>query len=454
MDSFSQLDNISVKKQEENDLKRILTGYENLINNRINEYLKRDKFIKTNKKDLFSRNKSQRLKNLNIKNNKLQNIFNLKIKNDINKQQRENTPKRKICFGKDESSQNKSICFFNTNNSSNQKTAHLKSILKNRTNLKFSINNSKIRNGSDITGLERNNKNLLSINLDSNKSLPKKNKKYRPKKNHSNYTEYYLFNSCYKNNNNSSTNGTKKIKYILANENSNFQSCINIPKINDSFYRGKNNNFDEHSKRSKKSDIHKNKKDGKNNDNSENKQNKSSKFSKNKSDKNGESKIKNFHSTISSMKKIKRKTFESFYKNIMYKKILDNQNLKILYDIDQNKVDKMIESQSTDNKMKMSLKEYQTNLLKNNSTFITRKNRNILIDSFKSLYDKNQSKHKRSDVIYDYINNIQKKEMNIINKNNKENENLLYKFRELGISPTKYNFKLDRIDFINVLINK
>ena len=38
---------------KKNHLKRILTGYENLINNRINEYLKRDKFIKTNKKDLF-----------------------------------------------------------------------------------------------------------------------------------------------------------------------------------------------------------------------------------------------------------------------------------------------------------------------------------------------------------------------------------------------------------------
>ena len=450
MSSFCQLDDISLKK-EEDDLKKILKGHENLINNRINEFLKRDKLLKNYKKNLFSRNPTLRINTLNLKNDKIQNIFNIKTNNDINREYIENTPKRKIFFRKTDSSQNKSLYLLNTNNSSNQKTSTPYSVLKNRTNLKFAINDSKIRNNSNDSKFTRNKKELFSIGLDSNKSFHQTKNEHRKNKNHSSYQEY-LLNST--NKKYSSPKTIKKIKYILTNEVNRLQNCINNLKVNDSFCRNKNKSINECSKSCRKSDRKKNNKNEKNNNNSEKNHKRILTFPKNKSTKDEESKINNFQSSILSNKKIKRKTFSNFYKNMMYKKILNNQNLKILYNIDQKKVNKMIESQSTDNKMRMSLKEYQNNLLKNNLTFITKNNCNLLLNSFKTIYDKNRTKHKKRGIIYNYINNIQKKEVNIINKNNKENENLLNKFKELGISPTKYNFKLDRIDFINVLINK
>ena len=124
--------------------------------------------------------------------------------------------------------------------------------------------------------------------------------------------------------------------------------------------------------------------------------------------------------------------------------------MKILYNIDKNKINKMIECQSTDNKMKMTLQEYQKNLIENNSTFITNNNKRILIKSFQCLYDNRQLKN-RKELIRDYIKKIQKMEFEIIDKNNKDNVNLINKFLEIGISPLKFDIKIDTIDCQNVL---
>ena len=61
----------------------------------------------------------------------------------------------------------------------------------------------------------------------------------------------------------------------------------------------------------------------------------------------------------------KTKLCNNFIKNIINSNILNNSNLKILYQTDENRIKRMIKSQSKQNKNKYSIIKYQKNLLEN-----------------------------------------------------------------------------------------
>jgi len=134
---------------------------------------------------------------------------------------------------------------------------------------------------------------------------------------------------------------------------------------------------------------------------------------------------------------------------------LKNPDLKVLYNINRKKLIKMIKSQSKANKLKLSLKDYQINLIKNNPKLKTEFLKRTLNKGFQYLQIQNKmaEQKSKSKSLVKYINNIQNKELDIINESNNFNENLYSKFIELGFSPMKFNFKVEKIEYKDVLTN-
>ena len=55
----------------------------------------------------------------------------------------------------------------------------------------------------------------------------------------------------------------------------------------------------------------------------------------------------------------------NYTKDCIFRKIINNPNLKILYHTNENKIKRMIKTQSKKNKQKLTLQNYQINLMKN-----------------------------------------------------------------------------------------
>ena len=155
------------------------------------------------------------------------------------------------------------------------------------------------------------------------------------------------------------------------------------------------------------------------------------------------------------IKKKKKNMIKEILKEKKYKKILKNPDLKVLYNINRKKLIKMIKSQSKANKLKLSLKDYQINLIKNNPKLKTEFLKRTLNKGFQYLQIQNKmaEQKSKSKSLVKYINNIQNKELDIINESNNFNENLYSKFIELGFSPMKFNFKVEKIEYKDVLTN-
>lgn len=164
------------------------------------------------------------------------------------------------------------------------------------------------------------------------------------------------------------------------------------------------------------------------------------------------SKFQNLNNKIKLIKKMKNKKnniYDTILKSRVYTNILKNPDLELLYNINRKKIVRMIKSQSKNNKLRFSLIDYQNNLIHNCPKLKTENHLHNLHKGFQYLNDQNQTDESES--IIDYINCIQHKELDVINQNNLYNQNLYFKFIELGLSPRKFNLKPEKIEYKDVL---
>lgn len=146
----------------------------------------------------------------------------------------------------------------------------------------------------------------------------------------------------------------------------------------------------------------------------------------------------------------KTKLCNNFIKNLIYSNILNNSNLKILYQTDENRIKRMIKSQSRQNKNKYSIIKYQKNLLENSISPLTNELKFKLTENFNKL-NNSIKVNKKSTNIYKYLKEIQKKEKKIINYHNKVNDGYIKRIQNLGLSPEKkYLLKIERAEFKDV----
>jgi hypothetical protein len=146
----------------------------------------------------------------------------------------------------------------------------------------------------------------------------------------------------------------------------------------------------------------------------------------------------------------KTKLCNNFIKNIINSNILNNSNLKILYQTDENRIKRMIKSQSKQNKNKYSIIKYQKNLLENSISPLTNEQKFKLTENFKKLNNSIKVNKKTTNNIYKYLKEIQKKEKKIINYHNKVNDGYIKRIQNLGLSPEKYRLKIERAEFKDV----
>ena len=143
--------------------------------------------------------------------------------------------------------------------------------------------------------------------------------------------------------------------------------------------------------------------------------------------------------------------YDSILKSRIYNNILKNPDLELLYNINKKKIVKMIKSQSKNNKLKLSLIDYQNNLINNCPKLKTENHIYNLNKGFQYLNAQNQTNESES--LVDYIDFIQHKELDTINQSNLYNQNLYFKFIELGLSPRKFNLRPEKIEYKDVLNN-
>lgn len=146
----------------------------------------------------------------------------------------------------------------------------------------------------------------------------------------------------------------------------------------------------------------------------------------------------------------KAKLCNNFFKNLIYSNILNNSNLKILYQTDENRIKRMIKSQSKRNKYKYSIIKYQKNLLENSISPLTNEQKFKITENFKKINNSVKVNKKTTNNIYKYLKEIQKKEKKIINYHNKVNDGYIKRIQDLGLSPEKYRLKIERVEFKDV----
>ena len=125
-----------------------------------------------------------------------------------------------------------------------------------------------------------------------------------------------------------------------------------------------------------------------------------------------------------------------------------------MYQTDENRIKRMIKSQSKQNKNKYSIIKYQKNLLENSISPLTNEQKFKLTENFKKLNDSIKVNKKTTNNIYKYLKEIQKKEKKNINYHNKINDEYIKKIQNLGLSPEKYRLKIERAEFKDVFEKK
>jgi len=414
--------------------KQLYIDRKNNINKKFNLTITND-FINDNKsktKSLFSSSMTQSYNYFVKKNKKIlaQEMINLSkqyLSLNNNSYSRDSNNDKKISYYKEISPS------FNAS-SSTKKMINL---------LKTENNNSKFRNSfiNGINNLSTNfrkkSKNIIPDKIKSNLSLPKeykiiltqknrnikavdkidkkKKKKSKSKSKSKNKSKNNSISSL-KGSKNNSKNNIIKIKKLSVTS-SKFNSSKTIEKI---------------SKSEKKENI---------------KNNTYSIFPSKFKNNNNNNKIK----LIIKKKEKDNTIYDSILKNRVYNNILKNPDLELLYNINRKKIVRMIKSQSKNNKQKLSLIDYQNNLLRNCPKLKSENHIYNLHKGFQYLNDQNQTNESES--LIDYINFIQHQELDVINQNNLYNQNLYFKFIELGLSPKKFNLRPEKIEYKDVLNN-
>lgn len=149
-----------------------------------------------------------------------------------------------------------------------------------------------------------------------------------------------------------------------------------------------------------------------------------------------------------SKQKSKAKYSNNFVKDCICKQILNNPNLKILYQTNEYRIKKNIKSQSKANKNKFNIIKYQTNLMKNTISPLNDELRIKLIKSFSKL--NNYIGMTKKINLQKYLNEIQSKEKKIIKEHNNLKQNYINNIKKIGLLPEKNPLILEKIVFKNI----
>lgn len=149
---------------------------------------------------------------------------------------------------------------------------------------------------------------------------------------------------------------------------------------------------------------------------------------------------------------LNKKYSNNFLKNAIYKTIINNPNLKILYQTNENRIKQSIKCQSKSNKRKFTILKYQKNLIKNTISPLNDDQKYKLMKSFSKIND-TVGNLKRIN-LQKYLNEIQNKEKIIIDFHNKLNEDYIQNIKKIGLSPEKYLLKVERVQFKDIFKSK
>ena len=149
---------------------------------------------------------------------------------------------------------------------------------------------------------------------------------------------------------------------------------------------------------------------------------------------------------------LKNKYSVDFVKDSIYRQILNNPNLKILYQTNENRIKKMIKSQSKRNKKKLTILKYQNNLMNNSISPLNDEQKFRIMKSFSKI--NNYCATQKIINLQKYLNEIQNKEKKIINFHNNLNQRYITNIKKIGLSPKKHLYKMEKVSFKDIFKNK
>ena len=175
-------------------------------------------------------------------------------------------------------------------------------------------------------------------------------------------------------------------------------------------------------------------------------------FSERKMTINDLKKDKNSKSKSKLKSKSKMKYSSNYTKDCIFRKIISNPNLKILYHTNESKIKKMMKSQNNKNKKNLTLQSYQKNLMKNSIYPLSDEQKRKLLKTFSKMNNYVEAEKKIN--LYNYLNEIQNKEKQVIKYHNNINQRYINTIKKLGFSVEKYYLKLEKVRFKNIFEKK
>ena len=167
---------------------------------------------------------------------------------------------------------------------------------------------------------------------------------------------------------------------------------------------------------------------------------------------------KNKYSLYKIRKKIKKKTLNPFKyennytQNHFLKQIIENPNLKLLYETDEKRVKNMVKSKSKSNKKRLNLINYQNNLINNSLIPLTAGDKRNLLISFKKINSSIKSREKID--LFNYLQEIQQKEKTLVENHNKLNEEYAKNIEKIGFSAQKRKLHIGKMEFTDIFKEK
>ena len=161
---------------------------------------------------------------------------------------------------------------------------------------------------------------------------------------------------------------------------------------------------------------------------------------------------KNSKSKSKLKSKSKMKYSSNYTKDCIFRKIISNPNLKILYHTNESKIRKMMKSQNKKNKKNLTLQSYQKNLMQNSIYPLSDEQKRKLLKTFSKMNNYVEAEKKIN--LYKYLNEIQNKEKQVIKYHNNINQRYINTITKLGFSVEKYYLKLEKVRFKNIFEKK
>ena len=169
--------------------------------------------------------------------------------------------------------------------------------------------------------------------------------------------------------------------------------------------------------------------------------------------------ITNYSSHKSKNKKKKVKVLNpfkysnSYRENFILEQILKHPNLKLLYETNEKRAINMIKSHSKSIKKKLSLKNYQQNLLKNTLLPLDKGEKQKLQKTFIKINNSIENKKKMD--LYAYLTEIQEKEKALIDNHNEIEETYDKNIEKIGLTLTgKRKIHIEKMTFADIFKNQ